>query len=105
MNKDRPIVPLNVGPPRLNMDQQLIDALTALTGQMNLNQQAQTQAQQQLHADLLAQQQAQQDMINQLAAIQGKATASYSTKSCSSATGPPLVSRQHDFAILRPSSG
>ena len=54
------------------MEQQLIDALTALTGQMNLNQQAQAQAQQQLHADLLAQQQAQQDIINQLAAIQGQ---------------------------------
>ena len=54
------------------MEQQIIDALTALTGQRNLNQQAQTEALQQLHVYLWAQQQAQQDMINQLAAIQGQ---------------------------------
>lgn len=41
-------------------DQQLIAALAALTGQMNLNQQ-------QLHDDLIAQQQAHYDLINQLA--------------------------------------
>ena len=52
-NKNRPIAPpMKVGP-LLNMAQQLIDALAALTGQMNLNQQVQTQAQQQLRrADL-----------------------------------------------------
>lgn len=55
------------------MEQQLIDALTALTGQMTITQQAQATAQQQLHDDLLAQQQTQQNLIDQLATIQGQA--------------------------------
>lgn len=55
-------------------DQRLIDSLTALTGQMTLNQQTQAQAQQQLHNDLAAQaaaiqqqQQAHQALLVQLA--------------------------------------
>ena len=55
-------------------NQALIDALTALTGQMMMNQQAQVQAQQQLHDDMAAQaaaiqqqQQAHQALLAQLA--------------------------------------
>ena len=60
-------VPLNPTAQVTMANQQLIDALTALTGQMNINHQAQTAAQNQLHHDLIVQQQAQQDILAQLA--------------------------------------
>lgn len=53
-------------------DPQLIAALTALTGQMTLSQQANDAAQQQLYQELQRQQQVQQQLLAQLAAPQGQ---------------------------------